>query len=607
MIWTSHYFISFGLLLAVGVGCSHLAPASAPVLWQEGEDFALATDTTRPNVSAKTPASGGKCLFGPSLDKEHNVVEYKIAMENSVPAARLIFRYARLHWRETMVPAPMRLELTGAGEPVARDIAFPDTHGWGSKASDWGLLTVEVGNLAAGDYTLRLTSLADNNSINLDGFFVAGPSFEVTAGELAAQLQVKIGSQGYLGLQMPSAAVDQKALPALPVALRVFDGRAATATATLRDAAGRTIALKAQAIQPGAAVVRFDLPALTDGAYALALASDLVDQDVQVSLSLVGEFMAALDERIAKLVAFNAKLADMDTPGTIQCRADFAHAVEFVQTGREAMSQSVSQPENLHRRHLAQAEGRSDPAPLAVNLDATLTQFEQTATLLRQGKAPYAGRTGVFRRAYVSDASGDLLVYRSYVPTSYPAAESVPLVLMLHGGGGDENYFADMADGAILRGLEQRGYLMVAPRYHRRTQPTYEADLLQLIALTREQYPKIDPNRIYVTGISMGGGATYRMATGNPDLFAAACCVSGTGDPDLAEKLATTPLLILQGGADTVVPPARAKATVAKLKELGYTQEFHLFDSHGHEYHAEQYLKLTLDFFDRFTKGDKRD
>ncbi len=597
---------SFHVILLALLTMALAAPAlaSAPALWQEGERFARATDTTRPNVNAKAPASGGQCLFGPSLDLEGNVVEYKLALADDVPEARVIFRYARLHWRETMVPAPMRLELIGPGDPVARTIAFPDTHGWGNNTSEWDLVTVDVGDLVAGDYLLRLTSLADNNSINLDGFFVAGGDFKVTAEELAAQLRLQLSARGYLGLQVPSSAIDQKALPNLPVALRAFDGRSPGATATLRGADGRTVTLKSLALDAGQPwpVTLFALPSVTDGTYTLTLASDLVDQDVQVELSLLGEFLATLDDRIAKLVAFNARLADMDTPAAARCRADFAHAVQFVQAGRKTMAQSVSQEETLRRRHLAQAEGRSDPAPLAVNLAATLTQFEQTAERLAAGKAPYEGRTGVFRRAYVSEASGELQVYRSYIPTCYATAGSVPLILMLHGGGGDENYFPDMDDGAILRLLEQRGYLMVAPRYHRRTQPTYEADLLQLIALTREQYPKIDPNRIYVTGISMGGGATYRLATGHPDLFAAACCVSGTGDPDLAEKLATTPLLVLQGGADTVVPPARAKATVAKLKELGHTHAFHLFPSHGHEYHAEQYLTLTLDFFDKYRK-----
>ncbi|NLF31125.1 MAG: prolyl oligopeptidase family serine peptidase [Planctomycetes bacterium] len=594
------FHVCLFLLLTVSLACPALA--SAPALWREGEDFVLATDKTRDNVNDKAPASGGKCLFGPSLDREGNVVEYRIALDAPVPAAGVIFRYARLHWRETMVPAPMRLELIGPGDPIGRDIAFADTRGWGNKPAEWGLLTVQVGDLAAGDYTVRLTSLADNNSINLDGFFVAGRGFEVTAEELAAQLRVAISARGYLGLQVPSAAVDQKALPALPVAARAFDGPGAPVTATLRDAAGGTIQLTPFIKLSKDGAIQCALPSLKDGTYTLTLASDLVDQAVRVELSLLGDFLASLDDRIARLVAFNAALADMDTPGAVQCRADFAHAVQFVRDGRAAMSQSISQSENLRRQHLAQAEGRSDPAPLAVNIAATLAQFEQTAQRLQQGKAPYAERTGVFRRAYVSKGSGNLLVYRSYVPTSYPTARSMPLILMLHGGGGDENYFADMENGAILRGLEQRGYMMVAPRYNRREQPTLNEDLLQLIDLTCEQYPKIDRSRIYVTGISMGGGTTYRMATGNPDLFAAACCVSGTGDTAVAEKLATTPLLILHGGADTVSSPERAKATDAKLTELGYTHEFHLFPSHGHEYHAEQYLKLTLDFFDRYSK-----
>jgi predicted esterase len=97
----------------------------------------------------------------------------------------------------------------------------------------------------------------------------------------------------------------------------------------------------------------------------------------------------------------------------------------------------------------------------------------------------------------------------------------------------------------------------------------------------------------------MGAGTTFRLAGANPDLFAAACCVSGGGRGSGAEQFATTPLLLLHGEGDTVNPVDRARALDARLTELNLVHELRTFPSHGHEYHSEQYINLTLDFFEK--------
>jgi predicted peptidase len=171
----------------------------------------------------------------------------------------------------------------------------------------------------------------------------------------------------------------------------------------------------------------------------------------------------------------------------------------------------------------------------------------------------------------------------------------VPFIYMLHGGGGDENSFPDMDGGKILEVLNQRGYLAVCPRWNSR-------DLLQLLQLTLKEYPKVDPNRVYCTGLSMGGFGTYTLATEHPEFFAAVCCVSGTGDPARAEKLKNVPLQIFQGAEDPVAAPAGAQKVAARMKELGYAVDFRLFPKYGHDYHADEYLNLSLGFFGKHTR-----
>ena len=104
---------------------------------------------------------------------------------------------------------------------------------------------------------------------------------------------------------------------------------------------------------------------------------------------------------------------------------------------------------------------------------------------------------------------------------------------------------------------------------------------------------------IWIEGEDFG---TYRLATEHPGLFAAVCCVSGTGDPAKADRLRNVPLLILQGGMDRVVPPAGAEKVTARMKELGYVVDLRIFPTYGHDYHAEEYLNLSIDFFQSYTR-----
>jgi predicted peptidase len=244
-----------------------------------------------------------------------------------------------------------------------------------------------------------------------------------------------------------------------------------------------------------------------------------------------------------------------------------------------------------------------DPSAVVAGIRNALEQFEETARRVKAGEDPYAGRTGDMRRAFRSAATGKTEQYRLYVPTCYADADSVPFIMILHGGGQIEDTFPDMDGGVILGMLERAGYLMVSPNAGSGYRGDGQLDLLQLIDLTRRQYPKIDPSRMYCTGLSRGGFGTYGLVTAHPELFAAACCVSGTGSPDAAAALKDIPLLILQGGSDTVVRPAGAQRVAAELERLGYTVDLHIFPTYGHNYHAVEYMKLTLDFFGKYRKG----
>lgn len=81
----------------------------------------------------------------------------------------------------------------------------------------------------------------------------------------------------------------------------------------------------------------------------------------------------------------------------------------------------------------------------------------------------------------------------------------------------------------------------------------------------------IDLNRIYVSGISMGGYATWDILSREPELFAGAFPVCGGADTAMAERLKNIPILTYHGDSDTTVPVSRTRDIVAALKSAGST------------------------------------
>lgn len=97
---------------------------------------------------------------------------------------------------------------------------------------------------------------------------------------------------------------------------------------------------------------------------------------------------------------------------------------------------------------------------------------------------------------------------------------SVPMWLMLHGGGDDPLQFLDEMGFMTLAGEER--FAMIAP-IHGEMFTVGDEVLPAVVEYFLEKYPALDPSRVYVTGYSMGGGATLHAINGNAGLFAAAC------------------------------------------------------------------------------------
>jgi predicted esterase len=134
------------------------------------------------------------------------------------------------------------------------------------------------------------------------------------------------------------------------------------------------------------------------------------------------------------------------------------------------------------------------------------------------------------RLTYRSAADSTEQPYRLYVPSTYDGSRAMPLVVALHGTTGDQNTFFDnprYLGRPIVRAAEKYGMLVVCPwaREPREYRGTAEYEVFQTIAEVRQSY-RVDPDRIYLTGHSMGGTGTGYLALHYPDVFAAAAPLS---------------------------------------------------------------------------------
>ena len=89
--------------------------------------------------------------------------------------------------------------------------------------------------------------------------------------------------------------------------------------------------------------------------------------------------------------------------------------------------------------------------------------------------------------------------------------------------------------------------------------------------------------RLYVTGLSMGGGGTWSLITAYPRKFAAAIPICGRGDVAAAEKLAKLPIRVFVGGKDSERTVTNCQEMTAALKKAGGDAELKLYPDLPHD------------------------
>jgi pimeloyl-ACP methyl ester carboxylesterase len=203
--------------------------------------------------------------------------------------------------------------------------------------------------------------------------------------------------------------------------------------------------------------------------------------------------------------------------------------------------------------------------------------------------------------------------YITYLPPDYKpdAVKKWPLIIFLHGGSARGTNTLDLYDygpfDQIYRGREFQ-FIIVAPQCPKHirwsTENWFENFYKDLMA----KY-KIDANRIYLTGASLGGSGTWYLAIKYPEIFAAIAPMSGfTGHMEYINKyigrICDLPVWAFHGELDNVVQFEETENLINKLKKINKQVKFTKGPEIGHWIHNLVYPGEEL--YDWFLQHDKR-
>jgi poly(3-hydroxybutyrate) depolymerase len=178
---------------------------------------------------------------------------------------------------------------------------------------------------------------------------------------------------------------------------------------------------------------------------------------------------------------------------------------------------------------------------------------------------------------------GRFLLYLPKGYSQHPAAK-YPLLIFLHGSGesgididlvkkhGPPQFLDDRPDFPFIVASPQAPY---PPR-------GFDPEELTVLLNQLLQRLPIDPDRVYLTGFSMGGYGTYRWASAHPETFAAIAPVAGAARPEEACNLRSVPIWAFHGAKDESVKLENDQAAVDAIKACGGDIKFTVYPDGGH-------------------------
>ncbi|MFC2083592.1 prolyl oligopeptidase family serine peptidase [Bacteroidota bacterium] len=189
--------------------------------------------------------------------------------------------------------------------------------------------------------------------------------------------------------------------------------------------------------------------------------------------------------------------------------------------------------------------------------------------------------------------------YLLYLPKSYSedSLKNWPLIIFLHGASLRGNDLEKIKKFGIPNLIEQGKkfpFLIISPQLPTKKRWSTDNWLDTLFVEVTVKY-RIDPDRIYLTGLSLGGEGTWHIAEKYSDKFAAIAPICGRTSyiPDIREevnKIKHLPIWVFHGAKDRVIPIEESETMVKLLRKYNSNVKFTVYQDLGHgETHKKAY------------------
>ena len=183
--------------------------------------------------------------------------------------------------------------------------------------------------------------------------------------------------------------------------------------------------------------------------------------------------------------------------------------------------------------------------------------------------------------------------YWLYLPPEYNSdlRKKWPLVIFLHGAGERGEDLDNVTTHGPAK-LAERGkqfpFILISPQCPANAR--WNVDDLDIFLTDVLQRYRVDKDRVYLTGLSMGGWGTWQWATNYPNRFAAIVPICGAGDPFLMKKTVTyPPVWAFHGDADETVKLAETQRMIDAFKKRGAYVKLTVYPGAKHDSWTQTY------------------
>ena len=273
------------------------------------------------------------------------------------------------------------------------------------------------------------------------------------------------------------------------------------------------------------------------------------------------------------------------------------------------------------------------PFGSALNVDQQIAESQKLAKDLLSKPGTQLRAKGSQHRTYDFPDAKKAMGYRLYVPTTWDGQAKLPLIVMLHGAGSDENRYMDMNNKLIERLAEQHGYIVASPLGYspmgaygtplrlpavfgqaetaakqrngvtpeaEHTLELSEKDVINVLEIVLNEYP-VDRTSVFLMGHSMGSGGTWYLGAKYSKYWRAIAPMSGPFVDQANypwDHLKSIPIMMSEG---TLATPSLEGSHVMRdwMFKQDFTFEYYEVKA-DHGGMVPLVLPAVFDFFDRY-------